>query len=96
MSPSRLFRRFALIVAVVFGVVAIAIAALLIFQPTLELTRVKELFEEQLTAFVEAPVTVGQSAGLSQTDSTVTGASTKAVSCSSNSSLTRVSSRVGW
>ncbi|MGB5890327.1 MAG: AsmA family protein [Thermoanaerobaculia bacterium] len=58
MSFPRLLRRFVLAVAFVVGVVAIVIFGLLVFQPTLELTRVKELFEEQLTAFVEAPVTV--------------------------------------
>ena len=44
--------------AIIGGLVAIVIVALLVFQPTLELTRVKILFEEQLTDFVEAPVTL--------------------------------------
>ncbi len=58
MTLPRLLRWSALVVAVVLGLVAILLAALLVFQPTLELTRVKIFFEEQLTDFVEAPVTL--------------------------------------
>ena len=58
MSLSRLLRRVALAVVVAAGVVVTAIVGLLVLQPTLELTRVKVLFEEQLTDFVEAPVTL--------------------------------------
>ncbi|MBD3857636.1 MAG: AsmA family protein, partial [Acidobacteria bacterium] len=53
-----LVRRLAIAVAMAVAILAITIAALLVFKPTLNLTAFKSVFEAPLTAFMERPITV--------------------------------------